>query len=57
MFLPTLRGHGTIYLQSLPFSRMADRILAHAPSPPAAPPRAKAPSSADSAACLMATNS
>jgi len=32
MFLATLRGHGTVYLQSLPFSRMADRVLAHAPS-------------------------
>ncbi len=32
LFLATLRGHGTIFLQSLPFSRMADRILAHAPS-------------------------
>ncbi len=32
MFLATLKGHGTVYLQSLPFSRMADRILAHAPS-------------------------
>ncbi len=32
LFLATLRGHGTVYLQSLPFSRMADRILAHAPS-------------------------
>ncbi|WP_164100933.1 TIGR00266 family protein [Candidatus Laterigemmans baculatus] len=31
-FLATLRGHGTVLLQSLPFSRMADRILAHAPS-------------------------
>ena len=31
MFLATLRGTGTVYLQSLPFSRMADRILAHAP--------------------------
>jgi len=31
-FLATLRGHGTVILQSLPFSRMADRILAHAPS-------------------------
>ena len=28
LFLATLRGHGTVYLQSLPFSRMADRILA-----------------------------
>ncbi len=32
MFLATLSGHGTVWLQSLPFSRMADRILAHAPS-------------------------
>jgi len=31
-FLATLRGHGTVILQSMPFSRMADRILAHAPS-------------------------
>ncbi len=32
MFLATLSGTGRIYLQSLPFSRMCDRILAHAPS-------------------------
>jgi uncharacterized protein (TIGR00266 family) len=32
LFLATLKGTGTILLQSLPFSRMADRILAHAPS-------------------------
>ncbi len=32
MFLATLRGHGTVWLQSLPFSRLADRILANAPS-------------------------
>jgi uncharacterized protein (TIGR00266 family) len=32
LFLATLRGHGTVYLQSLPFSRLADRILANAPS-------------------------
>ena len=31
LFLATLSGTGTVYLQSLPFSRMADRILAHAP--------------------------
>ena len=31
-FLATLRGTGTVLLQSLPFSRMADRILEHAPS-------------------------
>jgi uncharacterized protein (TIGR00266 family) len=32
LFLATLRGHGTVWLQSLPFSRMADRIFANAPS-------------------------
>lgn len=32
MFLATLRGHGTVWLQSLPFSRLADRILANAPA-------------------------
>lgn len=32
LFLATLRGHGKVWLQSLPFSRLADRILAHAPS-------------------------
>jgi uncharacterized protein (TIGR00266 family) len=32
LFLATLRGHGTVWLQSLPFSRMADRILKNAPS-------------------------
>jgi uncharacterized protein (TIGR00266 family) len=31
LFLATLRGTGTVYLQSLPFSRLADRIIAHAP--------------------------
>ena len=32
LFLATLRGHGTVLLQSLPFSRLADRIIQHAPS-------------------------
>jgi uncharacterized protein (TIGR00266 family) len=32
IFLTTLSGNGTVWLQSLPFSRMADRILAHAPA-------------------------
>ena len=32
LFLATLRGKGVVYLQSLPFSRLADRILASAPS-------------------------
>ncbi|MGB1384961.1 MAG: TIGR00266 family protein [Flavobacteriales bacterium] len=32
LFLATLRGTGTVYLQTLPFSRLADRILRNAPS-------------------------
>lgn len=32
MFLASLKGHGKVWLQSMPFSRMADRILAHAPT-------------------------
>ena len=32
LFLATLSGIGTVYLQSLPFSRLADRIIQHAPS-------------------------
>ena len=32
LFLATLRGTGTVYLQSLPFSRLADRVLQHAPA-------------------------
>lgn len=32
LFLATLSGQGTVFLQSLPFSRLADRIIAHAPS-------------------------
>ena len=31
LFLATLRGHGTVWLQSLPFSRLANRILMNAP--------------------------
>ena len=32
LFLATLRGTGKVWLQSLPFSRFADRVLANAPS-------------------------
>ena len=32
LFLATLRGTGRVWLQSLPFSRLADRIIAHAPT-------------------------
>lgn len=32
LFLATLRGTGTVLLQSLPFSRLADRIIQSAPS-------------------------
>ncbi|AEA33577.1 TIGR00266 family protein [Hippea maritima] len=31
LFLATLQGYGTVYLQSLPFSRLADRIIENAP--------------------------
>ncbi len=30
-FLATLSGHGPVWLQSLPFSRLADRVIASAP--------------------------
>ncbi len=32
LFLATVRGHGTVWVQSLPFSRLAERVLAAAPS-------------------------
>ena len=32
LFLSTLSGNGTVFLQSLPFSRFADRIIKSAPS-------------------------
>ena len=32
LFLATLSGYGTVWLQSLPFSRLADRIIASAPA-------------------------
>ncbi len=31
LFLTTISGTGTVYLQSLPFSRLADRVIQHAP--------------------------
>ena len=31
LFLATLQGTGRVWLQSLPFSRLADRVIAHAP--------------------------
>lgn len=31
LFLATLKGSGTVYIQSLPLSRLADRIIRHAP--------------------------
>ncbi|PKL83245.1 MAG: TIGR00266 family protein [Ignavibacteriae bacterium HGW-Ignavibacteriae-3] len=34
LFLATLRGTGTVYLQSLPFSRLAERIIAMVPRSP-----------------------
>ena len=32
LFLATLEGSGTVWIQGLPFSRLAERVLAHAPS-------------------------
>jgi uncharacterized protein (AIM24 family) len=32
LFLATLQGTGTVWLQSLPFSRLANRVLASAPA-------------------------
>lgn len=32
LFLAELKGEGTVWLQTLPFSRLADRIIAHAPN-------------------------
>ena len=32
LFLARLSGTGTVWLQSLPFSRLADRILQFAPT-------------------------
>jgi len=32
LFLATLKGTGTVWIQSLPFSRLADRVLQNAPS-------------------------
>ena len=31
-FMATLSGHGSVWIQSLPFSRLADRIIQHAPN-------------------------
>lgn len=32
LFVASLKGHGRVWLQSLPFSRLADRIISNAPS-------------------------
>lgn len=32
LFLATVRGHGKVWIQSLPFSRLADRIIQNAPA-------------------------
>jgi uncharacterized protein (AIM24 family) len=31
LFLATVKGTGTVYIQSLPFSRLADKIIARVP--------------------------
>ena len=40
LFLATLRGPGKVWLQSLPFSRLASRIFAAAPRWPSSNPAA-----------------
>lgn len=32
LFMATVKGSGSVWIQSLPFSRLADRIIKHAPS-------------------------
>ncbi len=32
LFLASLSGHGRVWLQSLPFSRLANRIIQNAPT-------------------------
>ena len=32
LFMATLSGHGKVWIQSLPFSRLADRVIQHAPN-------------------------
>ncbi len=32
LFIATLSGHGKVWIQSLPFSRLADRVIQHAPN-------------------------
>lgn len=31
IFLATLRGHGTVWMQSMPFSKLAEQIITHLP--------------------------
>lgn len=33
LFFATISGHGTVWLHSLPFSRLADRVFQNAPTP------------------------
>ena len=54
LFFATLRGPGRVWLQSLPLSRLAGRIIAAAPGLAEAVAR-KARSSAASGACSTAT--
>jgi len=37
MFFVSLRGHGTVWLQSLPFSRLAERVLEVLPAKGSSP--------------------
>ena len=55
LFFATLRGPGRVWLQSLPLSRLANRIVAAVPRYRAAAGARKARSSAASAGCSTAT--
>ncbi len=55
LFFATLTGPGRVWLQSLPFSRMADRIYKAAPAARRQRARRKGRSSAASAACSTET--
>ena len=55
LFFAIVTGPGRVWLQSLPLSRLADRIIKAAPRPRAAAARKRARSSAASATCSTAT--
>ena len=53
LFFATLRGPGTVWIQSLPFSRLASRVFAAAPQTPGGGSVMKAALQADCLICLV----